>query len=90
MPDSSRIMVFRNGMWNGSKVWMPAGGHIGVGSAGDVLGEEREVEERPEEADEEHHLGGDEQRHAVAQAEPHHRAVQAGRAALAQHRRATT
>ncbi len=29
-PESSRIIVLRKGMWKGSKVWMPAGGHIGV------------------------------------------------------------
>ena len=49
------------------------------------VGEQGEVEERPEEADEEHHLGGDEEQHAVAQAEPHDGRVQAGRAALADH-----
>ena len=50
--------------------------------AGDMLRVEREVEIGPEEGDEEHDLGGDEQRHAVAQADPHHRGVQAGRPRL--------
>src|SRR6516162_5798314 len=27
VPDNSRIMVLRNGTWNGSKVWMVDGGH---------------------------------------------------------------
>ena len=26
-PDSSRTIVLRNGMWNGSKLWMVLGGH---------------------------------------------------------------
>ena len=35
------------------------------------VGEQRGVEERPEPGDEEHHLGGDEQDHAVAVADLH-------------------
>src|SRR3546814_5852425 len=41
----------------------------------DRRGEEREIEERPEPADEEHDFGGDEQDHAVAEMELHHRRV---------------
>ena len=49
------------------------------------IGEQGEIEERPEEADEEHHLAGDEEQHPIAQAEPYNRRVQSGRAALADH-----
>ena len=42
-------------------------------------------EERPEECREEHHLGGDEQRHAVAQTELHDRGVEALEGRLADH-----
>ena len=55
VPDSSRIIVLRNGTWNGSKVWMVDGGHT-VWPLPCSVGEQSEVEERPEEADEEHHL----------------------------------
>ena len=71
-------------MWNGSKVWMVLGGHTDLAVALSV-GEDQEIEIGPEEADEEHHLAGDEQRHAVAQAEPDEGRVQAGRAAFADH-----
>ena len=46
------------------------------------FGEQQEVEIGPEEADEKHHLRRDEQQHAVAQAELHDLAVQAGGAAF--------
>ena len=76
--------MLRNGTWNGSKEWM-FGGRPNRLAVALQIGEQGEVEERPEEADEEHHLAGDEEQHAVAQAEPHHRRVQSGRAALADH-----
>src|SRR5688572_7887766 len=41
-------------------------------------GEEREIEESPEPAKEEHHLGRNEQNHAVAQVNLDHRRVIAG------------
>src|SRR5574337_385479 len=44
--------------------------HRGVG-AEHVLGHQRVVEVGPEEGDEEHHLGGDEHHHPVAQADAH-------------------
>ena len=43
-----------------------------------LVGEQRGVEERPEPGDEEHHLGGDEQDHAVAVADLHHPRMVAG------------
>ena len=39
------------------------------------VGEQALAEEGPEEGDKEHHFRGDEQRHAIAQAELYHRAV---------------
>ena len=45
---------------------------------GQLAGEQREVEPRPEPADEEHHFRGDEQDHAVAQVQLHDRGVIAG------------
>src|SRR5690606_24278860 len=42
-----------------------------------LLREERGFEEGPEERGEEHHLGGDEERHAVAQPDLHYRVMMA-------------
>ena len=50
---------------NGSKGWMPLGGQT------PPRPETARAEKGPEEGREEHHLGGDEQRHAVAQADLH-------------------
>ena len=58
---------------------MPLGGQT------PPTGNRLDAEERPEEGDEEHHLGGDEQRHAVAQAELHDRGVIALEGRLADH-----
>ena len=46
-----------------------------AGGVNGVAGEQRGVEEGPEPGDEEHHLGGDEQDHAVAMADLHHAGV---------------
>ena len=70
VPEVSRISVLRSGRCQGSKVSMPLGGQTPPVSAVRAnhapIGEERDVEIGPEPGDEEHHLGGDEQDHAVA------------------------
>ena len=63
--------MLRNGRWNGSNVWtIPTGGHTVwshfLARAPEIAAK---LKEGPEEADEEHHFAGDEQRHAIAQAE---------------------
>ena len=64
-PESSRIRVLRNGMPQVGTGSMPSGGQeVAIGHRR----VERTPEERPEEGEEEEHLGGDEQRHAEAQA----------------------
>ncbi len=49
--------------------------HRVAGGVNRVGGEQRGIEEGPEPGDEEHHLGGDEQDHAVAVADLHHAGV---------------
>src|SRR3984957_4306621 len=50
-----------------------------------IAGEQRRIEERPEPGDEEHHLGGDEQDHAVAVTDLHHAGMVALVLRLADH-----
>ena len=71
--------MLRNGRLNGSNGWMPLGGQTPSDR------EQARREEGPEEGREEHHLGGDEQRHAVAQPELHDRRVHALERRLADH-----
>ena len=56
-----------------------------AGGVNGIAGEQRRVEEGPEPGDEEHHLGGDEQDHAVAVADLHHAGVIALVLRLADH-----
>ena len=76
VPEVSRISVLNSGRWNGSSVSMPFGGQMPPVKAArrysiGVAGEQRDVEIDPEPGDEEHHLRGDEQDHAVALADRH-------------------
>ncbi len=79
VPDSSRISVLRNGNSNGLNGWMPLGGQT------PPTGNRLEAKNAQKNADEEHHLRGDEQRHAVAQADLHDRSVVALEGRLADH-----
>ena len=86
-PESSRISVLRNGMPQVGTGSMPSGGQEVAMVIGRV---ERAPEERPEEGEEEEHLGGDEQGHADAQALGHHVGVVAAwrtRASTSRHQR---
>ena len=56
-----------------------------AGGVHGIAGEQRRIEEGPEPGDEEHHLGGDEQDHAVAVADLHHAGVVALVLRLADH-----
>ena len=71
MPEVSRISVLSSGRCHGSNVSMPFGGQtaaekFGAGEVARIGGEQRGREIGPEPRDEEHHLRGDEQDHAVA------------------------
>ena len=90
VPEVSRISVLSSGRCQGSKVSMPCGGQTPPvkASARDIVhvaGEQRGVEVGPEPGDEEHHLGGDEQDHAVAVRDLHHAGVVALELRLADH-----
>ncbi len=84
------MSVLRSGRCQGSKVSMPFGGQCPPVSSvrGNWIGSfgiERGVEEGPEPGDEEHHLRGDEEDHAVAVADLHDAGVVALVARLADH-----
>ena len=75
-PEVSRMTVLSSGRCQGSKVSMLVGGQLAAvrldtSELDRLVGEDRGVEEGPEPCREEHHLGGDEQHHPVAQAELH-------------------
>ena len=80
VPEVSRISVLSSGRCQGSKVSMPFGGHTPPISSVRATwcrsaGNSARREIGPEPGDEEHHLGGDEQDHAVAVRDLHHAGV---------------
>ena len=82
VPEVSRISVLSSGRCQGLKVSMPLRRPyaVGEGQPADVVrlaGKQRGVEIGPEPGDEEHHLGGDEQDHAVAVRNLHHAGMEA-------------
>ncbi len=79
VPEHSRISVLSSGSANGSITASIAfGGNCPPIASASSLEEQREVEPRPEPADEEHHFRSDEQDHAVTQVKLHDRRVIAG------------
>ena len=80
VPEVSSSSVLNSGRWKGSNSSTPCGGQLRAHEvdAGVLLGigvAEELVEIGPEPGDEEHHLGGDEQHHAVAVMHAHDRGV---------------
>ncbi len=78
--------MLTSGSSKAGTVSTPLGGQVAQavrdivdGREGAHVVEQRHLEEDPEPGDEEHHFGGDEQDHAVAQADGDHRGVVAVR-----------
>ena len=95
VPEVSRISVLSSGRCQGSKVSMPlrrphAADEGRCARVVHLVGKQRGVEIGPEPGDEEHHLRGDEQDHAVAVRDLHHAGVIVLDFGLARSRRATS